>query len=262
MEFDRRPFFLETTSFERCCMRVSVGANLAVVTLCVAYLCLEYKLSGITWPYTISGMLVGYLAADFASGLVHWAMDTWFSEAVLGRAVAIAREHHTHPQHILAYGFLDHATLGSAPSAVFIGSGVLVTANCAISSLSYFFMIIWLITSTCLLFGTSVHNLGHRRSKSVIIRFAQKMHFIISPEHHWVHHREGQTIRYCVINGWANYLCDGLRVWRGLEWLVQMLTGATPRSDDLDWQRRHKETGTLTRASEFERVCTSPAPRQ
>jgi hypothetical protein len=252
MKFDRRPFFFESTPFERRCMRVSVGANLVVITSCAVYLFLEYKSSGITWPYIVAGILVGYLVSDFASGLVHWGMDTWFDETVLGRAVAIAREHHTHPQHILAYGFLEHATLGSAPSAVFIGPAVLVTVGCAISPLSYFFVIVWLVTSTCLFFGTSFHNLGHRRPGSAFIRVAQKMHLIISPEHHWVHHRDDQIVRYCVINGWANYPCDRLHVWRGLEWLVQKLTRALPRRDDLDWQRRYEATGTLVRASQPE----------
>jgi ubiquitin-conjugating enzyme E2 variant len=230
MKFDRRPFFFESTPFERSCMRVSVGANLTVIASCAVYLFLEYELSGVTWPYIVAGILGGYLTADFASGLIHWGMDTWFDQAVFGRAVAIAREHHTHPQHILAYGFLEHATLGSAPSAVFIGLAVLLTAGCAISPLSYCFVIIWLITSTCLFFGTSFHNLGHRRPRSAFIRVAQKMHLIISPEHHWVHHRDDQVVRYCVINGWANHPCDRLHVWRRLEWLVRTLTGAVPRT--------------------------------
>jgi plasmanylethanolamine desaturase len=252
MIFEGRPFFMESTPYERWVMRVSVGTNLALITSCASYLLLEHKSSGITWPYIIVGVLVGYLIADFASGLVHWGMDTWFSENVFGRAIAIAREHHTHPQHVLAYGFMEHATLGSAPSAVFIGFAAFITASCVISPLSYFFMIVWLITSTCLFFGTSFHNLGHRRAKSAFVRFVQKMHLIISPKHHWVHHSDGQVIRYCVINGWANYLCDRLHVWRGLEWFVQMLTGAVPRRDDLEWQRRYDKTGTLVRTSHTE----------
>jgi hypothetical protein len=221
-------------------MRVSVGANLAVVTFCAAYLILQHNSSGLTWQFIVLGTLVGYFVADFASGLVHWGMDTWFSEAVLGRAVAIAREHHTHPQHILAYGFLEHATLGSAPSAAVIGPAALITAGCGTSPSSYFFMIVWFVTSTCLFFGTTFHNLGHRHSRSAFIRTAQKLHLVNSPERHWVHHRDGQIIRYCVINGWANYICDRLLVWRALERLIQMLTGAVPRKDDLDWQRRYQ----------------------
>ena len=113
-------------------------------------------------------------------------------------------------------------------------------------------MIVWLITSTCLLFGTHFHNLGHTCPRSAFVRIAQKMHLVISPQHHWVHHSDGQIVRYCVINGWANLVCDPLRVWRGLEWLVKMLTGAIPRRDDLEWQLRYGRTGTLIRTSQIE----------
>jgi hypothetical protein len=247
MKFDGQPFFLQSTPTERWVMRLSVAANLAVIASCAAYLALEYKSSGVTWPWIAAGVLVGYFVADFASGLVHWATDTWFSEAEFGRAIAIAREHHTHPQHILGYGFLENATLGSAPSAVFVGPAALATGIWTSSSLTYFLMIIWLITSTCLFFGTSFHNFGHRRSQSTPVRIAQKLHLIISPEHHWVHHRNGQIVRYCVINGWANYVCDPLHVWSRFEWLVQALTGAVPRKDDHEWQHRYRQTGSIVR---------------
>ena len=237
--------FAEGTPRERWLMRVSVGANLAVMLFCGAYLVFEYQESGATWFYIAGAMLAGYFVADFASGLVHWGIDTWFSARVLGRAVAIAREHHTHPQHILEYGFLENSALGSAPSAVFIGAASIVTAALQTSVLTYGLMIVWLITSTCLFFGTSIHNLGHRRSASRLLWLLQKLHLIITPEHHWVHHRSDQVVRYCVVNGWANYVCDALRVWRGLEWLVQSLTGAIPRRDDLEWQRHYKESGAL-----------------
>jgi Lipid desaturase domain len=248
MKPEAGPFFLPSTPLDRRLMRMSVAANLAVMTFCAGCLVLRYDSASPSWPCIVIGLLAGYFCADFASGLVHWAMDTWFSGAVLGRAVAIAREHHTHPRNILAYGFLEHAALGSAPSAVFIGLSATITACHANSPTSYFFMIIWLVTSTCLLFGTSLHNLGHKRPRSALVRMAQTMHLIISPEHHLVHHRGGQIARYCVINGWANYPCDRLHVWRGLERLVRTLTGAVPRSDDHDWQRRYRQTGTLFRA--------------
>jgi hypothetical protein len=254
-----QPYFLESNPSERWLMRLSVSANFLVIAFCVGYLVLEYKVSGITWIYITAALLFGYFVADFASGLVHWGMDTWFDERQLGRAVAIAREHHTHPQNILGYGFLEHCTLGSAPSAVFVGLGSVATAVCPISIPAYCLMIVWLITSTCLFFGTSFHNLSHRRPKSALLRAAQKMHLVITPEHHWVHHRSDQIIRYCVINGWANYVCDPLRVWRGMEWLVQTVTGAVPRRDDIKWQRRYKETGALVSPALASEKCGLPA---
>jgi len=240
-----RAYFLEGTSRDRWLMRASIGSNFAVMMFCAGYLVLEHQASGARWLHIAGALLVGYFIADFASGLVHWGIDTWFSKRVLGRAVAIAREHHTHPQHILDYGFLENSTLGSAPSAVFVGAASMATALFQTSVTTYSLMIVWLITSTCLFFGTSFHNLGHRQSRSRLIRLLQKLYLLVTPEHHWVHHRSDQTVRYCVINGWANYIWDTLRLWRGLEWLVQCLTGAEPRRDDLEWQRHYRETGTL-----------------
>jgi plasmanylethanolamine desaturase len=212
-----------------------------VMTFCGSYLLFKYD----AWPLIIGDVILGYFASDFASGLVHWGMDTWFSERVFGRAVAIAQEHHIYPQAILGY---EDSALGSASSAFFVGSASVVTALFPASATRFSFMVVWFITSTCLFFGTSFHNFAHRRSKSPLIRLAQKLHLVITPEHHWMHHRSDQIIRYCVINGWANHVCDPARIWRGLEWLVSALTGAEPRRDDLEWQRRFSENGMLTRS--------------
>ena len=47
------------------------------------------------------------------------------------------------------------------------------------------------------------------------------------------------------MSGWANYVCDGLYVWRGLERVIGAVTGIVPRSDDFEWQRHYRETGVL-----------------
>src|SRR6516165_11924846 len=88
-------------------MGISVGTNFTVIAWCAGYLLVNYCWSGITWPYLICVLIAGYFVADFASGLVHWGIDTWFDQNMLGRATAIAREHHTHPQNIFSYGFLE-----------------------------------------------------------------------------------------------------------------------------------------------------------
>ncbi len=83
------------------------------MTFCGSYLLFEYD----ALPLIIGDVILGYFASDFASGLVHWGMDTWFSERMFGRAVVIAHEHHIYPQTILGYSFLEDLALGSAPSA-------------------------------------------------------------------------------------------------------------------------------------------------
>jgi hypothetical protein len=240
-----KPYFAQRTQREYRIMQACVGANLLTVAFCAGYLIVEFAASGAAWPQIVAALLFGYFVADFASGLVHWGMDTWFDERAFGRAIAIAREHHTHPQNILGYGFLEHATLGSAGSAAVIGPASVLTAVLPLSVATYDLMIVWLVASTCLFFGTTFHNLAHQPPKWRLVRLAQKLHLVITPQHHAVHHRSPQMIHYCVINGWANGLCDRLGVWRKLERLVHHLTGAVPRRDDVEWQRRYKQTGTL-----------------
>lgn len=238
-----QPFFAQSTRTETLVMRICVAANLGVVVGCAAYLVVHVGLAP-SWPYLVATVLAGWFLADFGSGLVHWGLDTWFDERAFGRAVAIAREHHTHPQNILGYGFLEHATLGSAPSAVVVGPLAGLTALAPASVATYCLMIVWLMVSGCLFLGTSFHNLAHKRSSSRLIRLAQRVHLLTPPDHHWVHHRT-QTVHYCVINGWANYVCDGLDFWRRAERLIERVSGAEARRDDLAWQQRFRETGTL-----------------
>ena len=240
-----RPHFGERRLQDVVVMSLCLGANLAVALLCAAYLAAHSSVSGISWPWVLGFLFAGYLMADLVSGFVHWGIDTWFDWPKLGRVVAIAREHHTHPHFILGYGFLENAALGCGPTAVAIGLAAAITAAFPISLMSYGLMIVWFVTSSCLVFGTTVHNLSHQRSKSPIVRFAQKTRIIIRPEHHWVHHRGDQTVRYCVFSGWMNYVCDPLDMWRRLEWLIHKLTGAVPRQDDQAWQRHYRETGVL-----------------
>jgi ubiquitin-conjugating enzyme E2 variant len=239
-----KPFFKHATPREIRIMRLSVGTNIAVILFCAAWLVRHYPDAALPWPRLIAVLLLGYFLADFASGAVHWAIDTWFDEAALGRAVAITREHHTHPSHVMLYGFLEQASLGSAPSAVVIGLAAAVTALSGATALACALMIIWLVIATCLLFGMHFHNLAHQPARSVVLRLAQRLHLVCPPRHHWVHHRR-QNIHYCVVNGWANYPCDRLRLWRGLERLIAATTGLEPRSDDQAWQRQFRATGTL-----------------
>jgi ubiquitin-conjugating enzyme E2 variant len=88
--------------------------------------------------------------------------------------------------------------------------------------------------------GTHAHRLGHRPSRLRIVRLLQACHLLITTGHHGAHHRASHNRRYCVINGWANYVCDGTGFWRALELLVQQLTGSVPRRNDLEWLARHQ----------------------
>jgi hypothetical protein len=244
------PHFVQSTRADRAEMRVIVGTNAAVAAYCAIIALSELGSAGFAWILAPLCLAAGYFLADFLSGVVHWGVDTWFDEISLGRAIAIAREHHTHPQAILGYGFLEHATLGSMIGMTAVGPLALLTSALPPSGLTFCLMIVWGTASTVMLFGTSFHNLSHKPSPPKLVSTLQRMGLMLSPQHHWAHHRN-QTIRYCTISGWANPLCDALDLWRRLERLAHRVTGATPRQNDLEWQRIFSETGVLTPPSRF-----------
>ena len=218
-------------------MRICVGTNLLLISYCLVWLNLNWQKAA---PSPIIGfaiVLAGYFLADVISGLIHWATDTWFFEEKVGRAMSILREHHSHPHHVLDYGFLEHASLGSAPAALILGPMVIVIAQCTLSVLNFACMLLCAELAVCLLFLSSFHNLGHRYSKYKVIRFAQRHQLLMSPRHHAVHHRT-MIERYCAINGWANYVFDQYLIWRRLERIIHRHTGEVPIKDDDDWQKR------------------------
>ncbi len=238
------PFFKEASPREIRLMRGWIAANIAVILFCASWLAFHFIEAGLSSPALMAALLLGYFVADFSSGAVHWAMDTWFDERSMGRAIAITREHHTNPDHV--YGFLENASFGSAPSAVTFGFAATITALFPVSAVTWALMLLWLMSAACLLFGMHFHNLAHQPARSAVMRLAQRLHLVCPPAHHWVHHHD-HTIHYCIVNGWANYVCDGLYVWRGLERVIAAVTGIVPRADDARWQRYYRENGRLER---------------
>jgi hypothetical protein len=241
------PFFLERTPWDGFAMWATVVSNGLVIIGGLAYLVFNAEGSGFPWLALPVALALGLLLGDFATGAVHWAVDTWFDEEFLGRVVLIAREHHSHPHHILGYGFLEHSALGSGPSAAVLVPVMSATALLGGGAWSYGAMIVSTITAACLFFGTSFHNLGHRPARSRITRRLQGLGLLITPGYHAVHHRQPQMVRYCVVTGWANPICDRFGVWRLFERMVTGLTGIEPRTDDIvwrsGWQRRVARAG-------------------
>jgi Lipid desaturase domain len=195
------------------------------------------------WYVLITSIIIGYFLGDFFSGVLHWLFDTWFDEntSFAKRIVCIVREHHIYPQAIFKYTFKGEAGSASWASLVItLPVYIFVTIPDAPPTLlGYAAIVTCIVISLSVVFMYQFHKLGHKPCRSPVIRYLQAVHVILSPHHHREHHCDNHDRRYCIVNGWANYVIDSIGFWRWLERYIQSITGAVPRENDGAWMRRY-----------------------
>lgn len=184
-------------------------------------------------PWTcLAAMGTGILGADFVSGLVHWAGDTWGTESwpIIGkRLIAPFRFHHVDPEEITLHGFfaingsncLVSLPLLAVACALPVGPAARPSIFGAVSLLSL---------CVGVLLTNQFHKWSHERIPSRPVRVLQRLWLILPPEVHAVHHASPHVRHYCITTGWLNYPLDRIDFFRRLERLVTRLTGAAPRA--------------------------------
>lgn len=177
----------------------------------------------IAWPFAV-------LAADFVSGLVHWAEDTFGSvnTPIIGKW-------------IVAPNVLHHED-GSAFTALswWQSSWDLVLASALVLALS---VPLGMFGGPMILFcflganANEAHKWNHLGSKraGLVPRILWKLGFLQSPRHHLQHHAGQKNTRYCVWTPLLNPVLDRLLFWRLMERLFVPLAGGAPRREDIRW---------------------------
>lgn len=177
---------------------------------------------------------VGTFAADLVTGLLHWAFDTWFSphRGVFRRMVAIVRDHHVRPDEIFLFRFATDIGVLSWFGA--LGAFTLLLATLPLASSD---SLVCGLALSAIVFSVNVslmyeyHKWGHRRQRGPIVRIAQRLGLLLSPDHHLQHHRGAHDSHYCLVNGMADRTLGSLGLFRGLERVITAVTGAIPRAD-------------------------------
>ena len=157
----------------------------------------------------VLAVVTGYLAADLASGLVHWFCDRFFEEdtPLIGRLLIHPfREHHREPRAMVGHGFLEltgNSCLGLVPVLAVACRWPATVAGDAL----------------VLSFGAGVvltnllHSWAHAVDAPAIVRWLQRHRLVLSPAAHAEHHRHGYAGAYCVTTGWMNALTDRFGVF-------------------------------------------------
>lgn len=175
-------------------------------------------------PVTAIG---GYLAADFASGFVHWMGDTFGDEQtpVLGEGfVKPFREHHTHPKKICDHDFVEVNGNNSILLVLYmvpvglIFSDPTSTLHLLVLTSSVFFTLGIFMTN-------QFHKWAHMDDPPAYIVNMQKWGLILGPDHHDVHHTSPYDTYYCITCGWLNPILQRVRFFETLEGVVRRLFG-------------------------------------
>ena len=183
------------------------------------------------------GLVLGIAAADWVTGAVHWACDTWGSGRTpwLGASVIDSfREHHREPLAMLEHDWLEvngGAALAALPAlvgySIVSAGGLGFDPGTRILASAFFLSLVGTSAIT-----NQLHYWAHDPRPPAIIRRLQSHGLILSPIEHMEHHRAPHTHGYCISTGWLNRPLDTIRFWRALEWGLTLLTGAEPRKDE------------------------------
>ncbi|XP_059613685.1 plasmanylethanolamine desaturase 1 [Phlebotomus argentipes] len=186
----------------------------------------------------------GILTADFGSGLVHWAADTWGSVElpIIGKNfLRPFREHHIDPTSITRHDFIETngdnfmiaiPILGRLAYNFLSRSQAEIQQDFAFSA--YLFLCSIFVAMT-----NQIHKWSHTYwglPRWVI--FLQDYHIMLPRRHHRIHHVAPHETYFCITTGWLNWPLEKIRFWTCLENLIEYTTGCRPRDDDMKWAQK------------------------
>lgn len=188
----------------------------------------------------------GILTADFSSGLVHWAADTWGSVElpIIGKNfLRPFREHHIDPTSITRHDFIETNGDNFMVTIPFLGrmvwDFVVLTENDVQKKFiwnCYVFLLAIFVAMT-----NQIHKWSHTYfGLPAWVVFLQEYHVILPRRHHRIHHVAPHETYFCITTGWLNWPLEKLRFWSVLEYLIEATTGYKARADDLKWAEKRK----------------------
>lgn len=158
-----------------------------------------------------------WLFADFLSGVVHWAADTYGNEntPIFGKGlIQPFREHHVEPFKMTTHTYLF--TNGS----LYFGSSILVGASLFIAVPDLKFIL--LLLAFWVAHTNQIHKWSHQKQeqRSIIAKTLSFLGIIISPSRHRGHHIGDFDSSYCITSGMCNPFLNSINFWRRMERLI------------------------------------------
>ena len=209
-------------------------ASIVAFALAMAWLAWRIAPRALHSPWlALSAFMVGFVLADFVSGVVHWLADTWGTPEwpIIGRAlIRPFREHHVDQKEITRHDFVEtngnNCFISIAPA---VGAALLPQ-----ESAGSFFLAAMTFALCLAIFGTNqFHKWALMDEPPRVARLLQRVNLILPPDHHSLHHAPPYAKYYCITVGWLNEALFRARFFQTLERIVTALTGMVPREDDI-----------------------------
>ena len=169
--------------------------------------------------------ILAWVAADFISGVVHWACDTYGTEntPIFGQAmIKPFRLHHIYPRDITTHNFV--VTNGNTCIVSIPAVGAILAMMLAYEGEPSLLLGIGGALMTLITFATVMtnqfHKWSHAEKVGPVIGFLQKYHLILNVAYHAKHHAYPHDKVYTITCGWLSPFLDKIKFFRGLEYIL------------------------------------------
>lgn len=170
-----------------------------------------------------SSAILGYITADFMSGVVHWMGDTFGDEdmPILGPGfIKPFRDHHIDPEEITRHDFIEVNGNNSLVLLIVLLPALFIFKHTELPwqafSLSF---IVWFAIG--IFMTNQFHKWAHLQTKPVWMQRLQAISLILSPTNHDLHHTLPYDSYYCITNGWLNPILHRIRFFEHAERIVR-----------------------------------------
>jgi len=172
----------------------------------------------------IGCVFISLLIADFITGVMHWAEDTWLApgqSALLDKYVTADNiDHHRYPGKIRAGNYW--ATNRVCITLTVVTATVL--ALCHVTMWEPYFVLALLSQSN------QVHMWAHSSRPPRPVHVLQRVGLLQPTAMHAQHHKRPYASRFCTMTAYLNPVLDRIEFWRGLEALIVRCGGTVQRA--------------------------------